>query len=69
MNFVIVTVGFFFDDEVTFTLIFLEDMVRVVPFFAGAAGLVTGAGVGVGVTGVGSGITGVGSGITGVDPV
>ena len=68
MNFIIVTVGFFLEDEVTFTLIFLEDTVKVVPFFAGAASLVTGAGVGVG-SGVGSGVTGVtgvGVGITGV---
>ena len=37
VNFVIVTVGFFFEDEVTFTLSFLDATVRVVPFFAGVA--------------------------------
>ena len=33
--FITATVGFFFEDEVTFTLIFLEGTVRIVPFLAG----------------------------------
>ena len=37
VNFVIVTAGFFFEDKVTFTLIFLDETVRVAPFCAGIA--------------------------------
>lgn len=35
VNFLTVTVGFFLEDEVTFTLSFLDETVNVVPFFAG----------------------------------
>ena len=63
MILVTVTVGFFLDEEVTFTLIFLEETVKIVPFLAGFTCVVVGLASGFDGVGVGVGFT---SGVDGV---